>query len=329
MTGQLKAKVGGSWVPVTTAGSGSSGGGGTDEVWVGPDDPIAATPTIEFWIDTDEPAQLTNDQRWNTAWGIVAIGNPVNNIVELLTQPGEWLTDTITFTPLVGRRYVVKYQVRAIQGARYNVTTTSPGASSTGHIDLYTDGATPALADSWFEVEVAYGGRGFEWLLTGDGVSHTYRIRGVVNGGSLYVHNQPAAGNVYFYIEDMGPVSGSAVVVPSPVTAWANLTLTNGWVVDSVSGFQAPQYRRVGDQVQLRGACQYTGAGTTSPFTMPADCLPLRQFRLGLPTMKISVGTISMARCDINTAGLFNVYEYTPAMTNPVIFLTGVSWSTT
>ena len=34
---------------------GSGGGGtGTDEVWVGPDDPIAAHPTIELWVDSDD-----------------------------------------------------------------------------------------------------------------------------------------------------------------------------------------------------------------------------------------------------------------------------------
>ena len=35
---------------------GTSGGGtGTDEVWIGPSDPIAAHPTIELWVDTDDP----------------------------------------------------------------------------------------------------------------------------------------------------------------------------------------------------------------------------------------------------------------------------------
>lgn len=37
--------------PPGTGGSGT----GTDEVWVGPDDPIAANPTIELWYDTDDP----------------------------------------------------------------------------------------------------------------------------------------------------------------------------------------------------------------------------------------------------------------------------------
>lgn len=42
--------------PQGPAGPPGSGGGGTgtDEVWVGPDDPIAAHPTIELWVDSDD-----------------------------------------------------------------------------------------------------------------------------------------------------------------------------------------------------------------------------------------------------------------------------------
>ena len=29
-------------------------GTGTDEVWIGPDDPIVASPTIELWVDSDD-----------------------------------------------------------------------------------------------------------------------------------------------------------------------------------------------------------------------------------------------------------------------------------
>jgi len=55
--GVLYAYVGGVWVPVTgggDAGGGGGGGTGTDEVWIGADDPIVANPTIELWVDTDD-----------------------------------------------------------------------------------------------------------------------------------------------------------------------------------------------------------------------------------------------------------------------------------
>lgn len=46
--GVLYVNVGGSWVPV--------GGGTTDEVAIGPDDPVAANPNVELWYDTDAPS---------------------------------------------------------------------------------------------------------------------------------------------------------------------------------------------------------------------------------------------------------------------------------
>lgn len=51
-SGQLKVKIGAAWV--AAAASGGSGTG-TDEVWVGPIDPIGANPTIELWFDPDAP----------------------------------------------------------------------------------------------------------------------------------------------------------------------------------------------------------------------------------------------------------------------------------
>lgn len=43
------------WVGTGVVGGGG-GTGGTDEVWIGPDDPIATNPTIELWYDTDASA---------------------------------------------------------------------------------------------------------------------------------------------------------------------------------------------------------------------------------------------------------------------------------
>ncbi|HZY07704.1 MAG TPA: hypothetical protein VFE69_08165 [Ilumatobacteraceae bacterium] len=40
--------------PQGPPGTGGGTGTGTDEVWVGPDDPIAAHPTIELWVDSDD-----------------------------------------------------------------------------------------------------------------------------------------------------------------------------------------------------------------------------------------------------------------------------------
>lgn len=39
--------------PAGPPGPPGANGTGTDEVWIGPDDPIATNPTIELWVDSD------------------------------------------------------------------------------------------------------------------------------------------------------------------------------------------------------------------------------------------------------------------------------------
>lgn len=50
-------------------------------------------------------------------------------------------------------------------------------------------------------------------------------------------------------------------------TAWTNLTLQNGWTASTAS--MAPQYRKVGDMVQIRGSVGGGSPGTTI-VTLPA-----------------------------------------------------------
>ena len=40
--------------PAGPAGPPGANGTGLDEVWIGPDDPIVANPTIELWVDSDD-----------------------------------------------------------------------------------------------------------------------------------------------------------------------------------------------------------------------------------------------------------------------------------
>ena len=221
-----------------------------------------------------------NGNVWDVGWGIVAMGSPIDNIISLSAPPGEWLTNQIDFKGLLGRRYAIKYQTRAISGVRNGVTTTSPGSSTTGHVDLWLDGALVSLGDSWFEAEMSYGGRPFEWVFTGDGNAHSYRLRGVLSGpGSLQFHNQPTAGNAYYYIEDMGPTASAPV--QSLVTPWTNAALLNGWTQSG--GWQTVQYRKVGDMVHIRGSA--TGGPATSGsvvLNLPAGFRPPAQ--LSFPT---------------------------------------------
>src|SRR5580765_1418611 len=63
-------QAGNSDFPVWTAGvegDPGSAGGGADEVWIGPDDPIARNPSVELWYDTDDTLTALR-VRVNDAW---------------------------------------------------------------------------------------------------------------------------------------------------------------------------------------------------------------------------------------------------------------------
>ena len=68
-----------------------SGGTGTDEVWIGPDDPIVANPTIELWVDSDADG--------GTGGGS---GGPVSYVHHQGTIAASWIvTHSLGFFPNV------------------------------------------------------------------------------------------------------------------------------------------------------------------------------------------------------------------------------------
>jgi len=73
-------------------------------------------------------------------------------------------------------------------------------------------------------------------------------------------------------------------------TPWTGVTFQNGWV--NYGGYQAAQYRKIGDIVYLRGVI---GNGTGVAFTLPVG------FRPPFTVQKNAVGTVSTM--DINPTG--------------------------
>jgi hypothetical protein len=69
----------------------------------------------------------------------------------------------------------------------------------------------------------------------------------------------------------------AALKTATAVTAWTNLVLTNGWT--NVGGWGIPQYRKVGDMVQLRGLVS-GGAANSSLTTLPVGFRPPDQMTL-------------------------------------------------
>lgn len=152
--------------------------------------------TKPYWFTSAVSEDTIAAIRWNTALGVVIQGSTTNNILVINGSPGSDVTMPISFTPRVGRRYVVKYQTRAITG--------SPNPS-TGWVSLWIDGAGVGLSDSWFDSSGAHAGRMFEWEIPSDGLPHTYNLRAVTSVGGITFHNQMGAGNCFFRIEDIGP----------------------------------------------------------------------------------------------------------------------------
>ena len=265
------------------------------------------------------PLEFSGGPNPQNALGIVAMGGTTNNIVTL-APAGVVLTTTITFTPLVGRRYVLKYQVRAIAAT----------SLASGHVDLWIDGANVSFADSWFEAETSYAGRPFEWLIPSDGVQHTYQLRGV-GPTSIQLHNQTTAGNVYFYIEDIGPSASPALPLPPTPQAWIPLPLQGSWRAE-LGEIQAPQYRKIGDVVTLRGTAELitaTSPANSNLAVMPAGFRPPVMTRFSSGAHRSNVGGMTHVRMHLQPDGTFVVNELVPTMADPVVYLNDISYSVT
>lgn len=204
----LYARIDGAWVPV-----GGGGGGGPDEVFIGSDDPIADNPNAELWYDTDAVAPVTDDLRWNTAWGVVATGSFIGGANWTLTAgTNVRITNDLSFTSVVGRQYRVVCQIRAVG------TIGSPG------LNFLINGAPFGTGnDTWATQGAAYGGRMFEGRFTGNGTAHTFWIGGSTTPAtSLWLD-----GIASFYIEDIGPTTAFVPVSLSTGASWGSVNIPN------------------------------------------------------------------------------------------------------
>jgi hypothetical protein len=269
MPGVLYARVDGAWVPVS---SGSAAG--NDEVWVGPGQPA---DTYELWVDTDEIAPITNDVRWNTAWG-------TQRIFKTADQGGFGTTEAVVaggFTGFVPAAVDARYT--SISYGLIIPTITSPpgeswvyvrcrlGATAGGtlidsNVHPFRTGqqnigaGTTAFQGEFFPAVFAAGATASLTFQTGTGIT-TVTI----------------AGQSWLSIQDRGPVT-AGVPPLNPTPPWISMgTLLNGWV-NYTAADPPPAYRKYGDMVQIRGAIK-NAATMTSPsqsyiFTLPVGFRP-------------------------------------------------------
>jgi hypothetical protein len=280
----LKAYINGEWVRV-----GGGSGGGTDEVWIGNDEPV--DPAIELWYDPD--AVNTNDPdtaRWNSAWGRVA------SVVVTSSQSvpaGGWTEisgSRATFTAVAGRRYLVSMQVSASQ--------TGAASGVWGQIQD---------ADSGLEVAVTkinvISGDFLEIVLSCESTpaagTKTYCIRLYTEAGAVATQAFGPGGSAgpSLRVEDVGPVSPSTAPPASPPSVWTPLPFAGTWAnYDAAGSYELCTYRMVGDITQLRGLAKSTGTDYTI-CTLPVGFRPPRA--LLFPTYQAVGAVNSVGRVDV------------------------------
>ena len=220
MTGTLKARVSGAWVPIL--------GGGPQ----------------------------------SGSLGIVASGSMLNgsptNIAATVYGP---ISTPLSCYTATGRRYRIAFSVRAVQ--------TSDSSSRSFQYRYTKDGAGNYFGQRFSFIPGLYPHLHDEWILDGDGATHTFAIEagGCAVGLGVYTENASS----HFYVEDMGPSVAPALAVPATPPAWTPCSLTNGWKNNAAE--QAAQYRKIGDVVTLRGPID-GGSLQGVAFTLPAGFRP-------------------------------------------------------
>lgn len=99
-------------------------------------------------------------------------------------------------------------------------------------------------------------------------------------------------------------------------TAWTPATLQNGWV-NTGGSWPVAAYRKIGDNVQLRGMVQ-SGAVGTVIFTLPVGFRPIGSMQVPVVTGGGTYGVITLAADGTVTASVGN----TASLSFTVLFST-------
>jgi hypothetical protein len=199
--------------PIINAAGGS--GGGTDEVWIGADDPIIDHPSIELWYDTDDDYTAVDRANfWNSAWGVLATAKATasswNNATATLT--------TITVTTgsnfiqahlYPTRKYRLYWQCQVtstVAGDQMVIQPVVNGATYPEN-NVVRIGAANTGEFTWFESYYSPPTEGdYQIWMAGRRSSGSTGTVSVFNIG-----NAP----MWLLIEDMGPLSPAAVNPPT------------------------------------------------------------------------------------------------------------------
>ena len=300
----------------------AGGGTGADEVWIGAAEPV--DPALELWYDTDAVASpMTDDQRWATAWGIVAKGTLQPAPVTVPQGSAYHLCGSVNVATVAGRRYRLAYVVRAYgQGTTAISTRFVPSSSPS---TLVAPAPAGLNRDHYIGTPRAWQGSFLPWQFDGDDTTATVHV--LAQGSSLadaIVHHSE------LYVEDVGPLTGPPAVIPAPAPSWSPLELAAGYTPEA--GSLVPAFRVLGDVVEFRGCARFTGTWSTAAGgnlgTLPPGARPLATVRFMLGAHKAAVGGAYVFRGAVNPSGTMSMSDYGATdKADPVIYLDG--WSFT
>jgi hypothetical protein len=181
-------------------------GASSNEVYIGPNDPIGTNPDAELWLDTDAVPALLDDTRWNTAWGVVKTApvKPYNGTAFTTNEATPVaITEDMTVTLVAGRRYRFVCALRAM----------STAAPTT--VFLKFDGPGIPANDYYRQVSGSYESITSTYYLDGTGAAGTYRwCLGTISPQTT-VNLWTSQAVTYFICEDVGPAT-SVGSTPQP-----------------------------------------------------------------------------------------------------------------
>ena len=195
---------------------------------------LPADPTNPLEAATKQYADL---QRWNSAWGVFQVLSP------LIAQNGQIATTTACWSGSVslvaGRRYVVTSHIRAFHEG--NLRLASGGGNTVPLI---------GTIDAYFPYTgIGYGSSHYSWLAQPSSTaSYQLVIDAVPTQTTARLYAEDC------WVEDVGPVTvvTSGQPVPEIPPVWTTPSPVNGWE-NYGAGFTPLQYRKVGDEVSVRG----------------------------------------------------------------------------
>jgi hypothetical protein len=204
MTGALKAKVGGNWVPITYTAS--------NEVQVSPDQPTESS--VELWYDSDEDDNAVDAANyWNSAWGIVAEArwasswSSASGTAQTITATSG--TNTFTAWLSASRRYRLYWQgmVTSTVAADYVVLQHQVNGAALGENNAQYIAAANAQYFTWVESRYIPPADGnYTFVMTGRRSTASTGTVSVINTG-----NNP----LWLMVEDLGPIARVGVSPPA------------------------------------------------------------------------------------------------------------------